>query len=320
MKFFKVSLLLLFLVLGLIAAYHTAGAQDTPPSGDDIVQGALLYDRWYAALNVDPPGATMPIWTRQTTNSRSGPDTWRCAECHGWDYRGAEGAYGSGSHYTGFPNAMRLAAETSIEDIVAHLKGAKDPAHDFSDYLNNKALTQLAVFLKHGTIDDDAYIDPVSLQVIDADIANGRQLYDDTCASCHGADGKTIVFRTEGVDEYLGSVANRDPWRFLHRTRFGTAGTDMPIGYTLNWIPEDGRDILAHTQTLPAGGALQPGEPGQSADTPLPRVPGGPASNLLTGILTGLGMFAGAVGYVLLFIGGFVVVGYLVVTILRRRK
>lgn len=319
MRLLKMGLLLLFVPLGLIAAYHTASAQDTRPSLDDMVHGALLYDKWYAALNVDPPDGTMPIWTRQTTNSRSGPDTWRCAECHGWDYRGAEGAYASGSHYTGFPNVMRLAADASVEEIVSHLNGTKDPAHDFSPYLSDTSLKQLAIFLKYGTLDDDAYIDPISLQVIDADRANGQQLYDETCASCHGTDGKTIVFRTEGVDEYLGSVANRDPWRFLHRTRFGTAGTTMPMGYTLNWTAEDGRDILAYAQTLPSGGALQPGEPGEPVE-PLPRVPGGPASNLFTGILTGLGTFAAAIGWALLFIGGFVVVGYFVVTILRRRK
>ena len=68
------------------------------PLSQDIIQGARLYDNWYAALNVLPPAGNMPIWARQTTNSRSGGDTWRCVECHGWDYRGSFGAYGSGSH------------------------------------------------------------------------------------------------------------------------------------------------------------------------------------------------------------------------------
>ena len=27
--------------------------------------------------------------------------TWRCKECHGWDYRGAPGAYSIGSDFTG---------------------------------------------------------------------------------------------------------------------------------------------------------------------------------------------------------------------------
>jgi len=41
--------------------------------------------------------ATSPLWATQSSNTRSGKDTWRCKECHGWDYMGVDGAYGSGS-------------------------------------------------------------------------------------------------------------------------------------------------------------------------------------------------------------------------------
>jgi mono/diheme cytochrome c family protein len=322
MRLFQQTRLLFFILLiGIaLALVVNARAQGTTPAGEDIVQGALLYDKWYAALGVQPPVGNMPIWSRQSTNTRSGSDTWRCSECHGWDYRGADGAYASGSHHTGFPDMMALAANMSVEDIVAHLKGGKDPAHDFSPYMNDKALTQLATFLKFGTIDDTTYINPVSLQVIGGDVAHGRQLFTSTCATCHGEDGKKIVFHTEGVDEYLGSVANRDPWRFLHRTRFGTAGTSMPVGYTLGWTPADGRDILAYAQSLPTGGEIPVSEPTARPSVIPSQVPGGPANNLWTGILTALGTFFGMAGYSILFIGGFILVGVIVVTILRRRK
>jgi hypothetical protein len=169
-------------------------------------------------------------------------------------------------------------------------------------------------------IDDTEYINPVSLQVIGGDAAHGKQLYTSTCAECHGEDGKKIVFRTEGVDEYLGSLANRDPWRFLHRTRFGTAGTAMPVGMTLGWTPADGRDILAYAQILPTGGEIPVEEPSVPSGEPPVQTLGGPASNLWTGILTGIGMFMGMAGYALVFIGGFILVGLTVVTILRKRK
>jgi thiosulfate dehydrogenase len=315
-----ISAIFIISLWNAVAFLSSVQAQSEPPSGEDIVRGAQLYDRWYAVLGVAPQTGDMPIWARQSTNTRSGPETWRCAECHGWDYRGASGAYGDGSHYTGFPDVMNLSGKMSIEEIVAHLNGEIDPAHDFSPYMDEKALSQLAVFLKSGTIDDTEYINPISLQVIDGDIDHGKQLYESTCAACHGAEGKKIIFRTEGVDEYLGSVANRDPWRFLHRTRFGVAGTSMPIGFNLGWTPEDGRDILAYAQFLPAGGALIVSEPA----APLPETPtkvlGGPATNLLTGILTGFGAFFGAVGFTTLFIGGFALIGIIVVTFLRRRK
>lgn len=311
-------LLVAVAIAGSCSAAAARAQADTPP-GEDIVRGALLYDKWYAALGVNPPAGNHPIWARQSTNTRAGPDTWRCSECHGWDYRGAQGAYASGSHFTGFPDVMTLSAAMSAEEIVAHLKGSNDRAHDFSPYLDDAALNQLAAFLKYGTIDDTAYVDPVSLQVKGADVARGRTLYEQTCASCHGPDGKAIVFRTEGVNEYLANVADRDPWRFLHRTRFGTAGTAMPVGYNLNWTPADGRDILAYAQTLPSGGEIAASGSPAPAATPAP-LPMGPNTDLLSGILTGLGAFAGGIGYAAAFIGGFVLIGYLVVSILRQRK
>jgi hypothetical protein len=313
---FLFLLLLGWIALAGITIVRAQG--DSPPS--DVIRGAQLYDKWFGVLGVEPPSGDMPIWSRQTTNTRSGPDTWRCVECHGWDYRGAQGAYASGSHQTGFPDVKTLAAELSPEEIVGHLKGSKDPAHNFSAYLDDTALTQLAIFLKNGTIDDTEYINPVSLQVIGGDAAHGKQLFTSTCTECHGEDGKKIVFRTEGVDEYLGSVANRDPWRFLHRTRFGTAGTAMPVGMTLGWTPADGRDILAYAQTLPTGGEIPAEEPNAPSGEPPDQTLGGPANNLWTGILTGIGMFVGMAGYALVFIGGFILVGLTVVTILRKRK
>ena len=297
----------------------SAWAQLENPLEQDIVRGAQLYDKWFAVLGVDPPAGNMPIWNRQSTNTRSGADTWRCSECHGWDYRGAQGAYSSGSHYTGFPDVMTLAKELSIEDIVSHLDGGKDTAHDISTFLDETALTQVAQFLKYGVIDDTQYINPVSLRVLDADINHGEVLYQSACSECHGVDGKKITFRTEGINESLGNVANRDPWRFLHRTRFGTAGNNMPVGVNLGWTPADGRDILAFAQTLPTGGEII-SEPTQNPlNTPAP-LQGGPATNFWTGMLTGLGMFLGMGIYAALFIGGFILVGVIVVTILRGRS
>src|SRR3990170_8788091 len=66
-------------------------------------RGGRLYDTWWKEADVAEPISDQPLWASQTTNTRSGPDTWRCKECHGWDYLGAAGAYGSGAHLTRFP-------------------------------------------------------------------------------------------------------------------------------------------------------------------------------------------------------------------------
>jgi thiosulfate dehydrogenase len=173
-----------------------------------------------------------------------------------------------------FSGFIYLLPRLEIEAIVDHLKGKIDPAHDFSAYLDETSMTQLAYFLKNGLIDNAEYIDPVSLRVVNPDIAHGQELYSSTCLSCHGEDGKAIVLQIEGINEYLGSVANRDPWRFLHRTRFGVAGTDMPVGLRLGWTTEDGRDVLAYAQSMPTGGVINSI---QILSQRLPSI--GPASN-----------------------------------------
>ena len=317
MKDPRCSIFVFLIALALLVASNALAATATP-SPDDIVRGAQLFDKWYAVLGVNPPKGNMPIWNRQTTNTRSGGDTWRCSECHGWDYRGSQGEYQAGSHYTGFPDLWMLVQDLEVKDIVDHLNGALDPAHDFSVYLDDPALTQLAFFLKSGIIDDSTYINPTSLRVIDADLTHGKELFQSTCTRCHGDDGKEIVFRTEGINEYLGSVANRDPFRFLHRTRFGVAGMDMPVGMSLGWQPTDGRDVLAYAQTLPTGGEIIT-EPNQNQQkTPAPQL-GGPAKNLWTGILTGLGTMVGMGVLAGVFIGGFILMALIVVVIFRRR-
>jgi thiosulfate dehydrogenase len=297
----------------------TALAADATPTPDELIRGAQLYDKWFAVLGVDPPADNMPIWSRQTTNTRSGGDTWRCAECHGWDYRGSQGEYQSGSHFTGFPDLYRLVPDLEVQDIIDHLNGKIDPAHDFSAYLDETSIAQLANFLKFGLIDDAEFINPVSLKILNADIVHGHDLFNSTCATCHGADGNKIVIQVEGINESLGNVANRDPWRFLHRTRFGLAGVDMPIGLNLGWTPADGRDVLAYVQSLPTGGTIVSQPTRDIQTTPAPQL-GGPASNLWTGILTSLGVLGGMFFAALAFIGGFILIALIVVFIFRGRR
>ncbi|MDP2727915.1 MAG: hypothetical protein Q8P59_10275, partial [Dehalococcoidia bacterium] len=68
----------------LLALVGVALAQADPAS---VAKGGRLYDEWWE----EAPGATepkgdQPLWATQTTNTRKGTDTWRCKECHGWDY------------------------------------------------------------------------------------------------------------------------------------------------------------------------------------------------------------------------------------------
>ena len=301
-----------FLALGF--ATHLAQASGDLQSQANIVRGAMLYDNWFAALGVDAPAGNMPIWARQTTNTRSGEDTWRCVSCHGWDYLGKDGAYHTGSgNYTGFPGLFSAEGGKSVDELVAILKGSQDPEHDFSSYLDDASLNDMAGFLNSALVDDSLYIDAQTLSVKDGDAAKGKTLYDAQCARCHGQDGATLKFRFEGRDATLGTLAVVDPWRFLHKTRFGTPGTEMVIGYDLGWQPQDGRDVLLYAQSLPTGLENPAGTPSLSGREGETGQPGGPAQNLFTGILTALGAMATGLGFALVL--GIVLIGVIFVVV-----
>ncbi|MBI3126633.1 MAG: c-type cytochrome [Candidatus Tectomicrobia bacterium] len=223
------------------------------PSPGAIALGGRLYDKWWKAVpGAKEPSGDHPLWALQTTNKLKGPATWRCKECHGWDYRGKDGAYGSGSHRTGFTGLMAVRAK-SVDQIKDALKGAANPKHNFSAGLDDAALTNLAIFLKHGLVDLAPAIDAKAKKPLKADSARGQQL-SAMCAACHGPDGKKLNFGKPDKPEYVGTVAKANPWEFVHKVRTGHPGAEppMPAGVELGWNLQDALDILAYSATLPA--------------------------------------------------------------------
>lgn len=141
------------------------------------------------------------------------------------------------------------ASEKSRDDLAKQLKGDIDSEHDFS-VLTDVHIEHLVDFLKWGMIDMAEHIDYGTKKAIGADLAHGKQLFDSTCASCHGSDGKMINFGSEQEPEYLGDLANGNPWETLHKIRFGQPGTAMPAGVANGWDIADAVDVLGYAQTL----------------------------------------------------------------------
>ena len=93
-----------------------------------IARGGKLYDKWWAENGTAKPEgmhAAYPIKDGKYANHNS----FRCKECHGWDYRGKDGAYKSGSHASGIKGVSAMAGKdpAAIEAIL------KDKNHAFSD-------------------------------------------------------------------------------------------------------------------------------------------------------------------------------------------
>lgn len=289
----------------------------------NIPRGGALYDKWYAVIGKDAPAGNQPIWSRQTTNTLSGADTWRCSTCHGWDYQGKDGAYRAGTNYTGFPGLLTSAQKLSKEEVIASLSGKNDPGHDFSTYMASSDLSDLADFIKSGLIDDNQYINQQTLDVIGGDTANGKKLYDSSCGNCHGPDGSAKNISFEGQEVGLGRVGAIDPWRFLHKTRFGTPGTEMPLHAAMSpaWTPQNGRDVLAYVQQSFKTGQETPNPSGALTGHETPAVsPGGPVNGAFGGFLTALGAITTSIGFTILLGTVLVVIIFLVVWTMRDRK
>lgn len=223
-----------------------ASAQDEPENATDvwdIARGGQLYDNWMSVLDADVPEGSHPLYPAD--GKKQGKDSWRCKECHGWDYRGKDGAYSSGSHFTGIIGISGLAGANEA-DIAAAITSDD---HAFADKLNASSVAKLAKFIASGQIDTDEWIDRSSKQA-KGDPAKGARLYQTICAVCHGFNGTDINFKTEESPEFVGTVAADNPWETIHKIRFGQPGVGMIAlgGLDMQTMV----DILAYTQTLPA--------------------------------------------------------------------
>jgi len=230
------------------AATNAPAATSAPKVNGDVARGGRLYDNWWEEIGAKTPSTDQPLWKTQTTNTRKGGDTWRCKECHGWDYKGKDGAYGSGSHKTGFVGVAG-AKSKSVADVVTALKGKPNADHDFSQVMKEQDLVDLALFITQGQVD--------TATMVNADksskggvAANGKTQYEKVCTNCHGPQGNAINFGDYAALEFVGHVAADNPWEFMHKVRFGQPGWPMPSGLSNEWKLQDYLDVLAYAQTL----------------------------------------------------------------------
>jgi thiosulfate dehydrogenase len=226
---------------------HTPASHHAHDTTDiwDVARGGQLYDNWMAVLEADEPKQTHPAYP--AAGKKKGASTWRCKECHGWDYKGKDGAYAKGSHFTGIKGVRGV---VGMEPAKIHAI-IMDKTHGLTErMMPHSAMEKLALFLSRGQIDTDRYIDRAAKKA-GGNPRRGAQFYQTICAVCHGFDGKDINFKTAEKPEYIGTVCSANPWEALHKIRFGQPGVGMVALSVLDI--EDLVDILAYCQTLPPG-------------------------------------------------------------------
>ena len=132
-------------------------------------RGGKLYDKWYAVTGAEAPATSHPLYPADKKYAAKPKANWRCKECHGWDYMGADGAYKSGKHASGI-KGINGAAGRDTAEIVAILK---DEKHGYGDKLGDADLQDLALFVSEGQVDMDKYIDRASKSPRNGDADKG---------------------------------------------------------------------------------------------------------------------------------------------------
>ncbi len=241
-KLGKLALVAIFAVAAYASVPLTTVAVSAAEDSVDVVsiaRGGLLYDKWYKVIKAPEPEETHPAWPVANTN-KSGSTTQRCKSCHGWDLKGVDGAYGSGSYLTGIPGVTAYAG-APIEDIIAIIK---DDTHGFDGMMDEGDYYDLANFVSNGQFDIDAFIDRQTKAAV-GDVALGAGYYGTLCANCHGADGDL----PKDMGTTLGSVANSNPWEAIQKVLNGQPGEQMPALRAFDI--QVSADIVAYVQTLP---------------------------------------------------------------------
>ncbi|MDP3689790.1 c-type cytochrome [Bradyrhizobium sp.] len=218
-----------------------------PPQPTEIwlrAAGGRIYDNWWDALDRRKPEGTHPAYPG--AGKRTGANTWRCVECHGWDYNGKDGLYGSGERYTGI-KGIRGAVGRDVNRIAALLRA--EPHSYKRELINDEEVQRVAIFVSRGQDNADRLID-LKTGTARGDPVRGAGLFQTTCAACHGFDGRALDWGAAKEPAYVGTEANKFPHEVLHKIRNAHPGVVM---INLRGFPlQDAIDVLAFARTLPS--------------------------------------------------------------------
>lgn len=245
-----IAILVLITILVIASETIQVNATESKNIIGNAFRGALLYDNWIAVLEQTPPEGNSPLWGLQDTNKLQGASTWRCQECHGWDYKGIDGAFANGNHVTGFKGIQNMIGKTH-EEVYAFLDGTNKENHNFSLYMDEKDLNDLVAFIRTKQIDLSLVVNYETREILGHQ-ENGALYFAETCQQCHGENAQDILVKHQNMDMFISDLAIVDPWQAIHHVRFSnpTIGFDHSFeqaGLSFYKII----DVLTYVQTLP---------------------------------------------------------------------
>ncbi len=204
-----------------------------------IARGGKLYDKWFKVIKAETPKDTHPAWPAANTKKK-GNVTWRCKSCHGWDGKGKDGAYASGSYKTGIKGINGMAGA----DTAAIIAVMKDETHALAGKMDDQDFMDLANYVSKGQVDTGKYIDAAAKMPKGGVAAKGEVYFNTLCAQCHGKDGSMPKDMKKTLAKQMSN-----PWEVMHKILNGQPGEQMPALRALD--RQIVVDIMAHLTTLP---------------------------------------------------------------------
>lgn len=217
------------LLVGLV--FPATAAEDVSA----MARGGKLYDNWFKETKQSRPEETHPAYP---ASGKYAKQSWRCKECHGWDFKGKDGASGKNDHATGVKGVTGMAGK----DPKAVAAAIMDAKHGYQGKLSAQDAADLGLFISKGLPDLAKYVDPATGKP-KGNAAKGEVYFNTLCAGCHGTDGKKV-----STGAAVGALKS-DPFQLLHKSLNGQPGEAMPALRSLD--PSIAADILAHAQSLP---------------------------------------------------------------------
>ena len=140
-----------------------------------VVRGGRLYDNWSLESRGRAPNHPNPAFKPRQVRVATA-DSWRCVECHAWDYQGKHGIKGiSGRQKT---------------DAVALAALLKDANHGYGELLSEGDRLDLANFIAGGQTDMRKLLALAGRTKPGQSTSD--KVYATLCANCHGLDGTRL--------------------------------------------------------------------------------------------------------------------------------
>lgn len=240
---------------------ETEDPYETAYENADKSLGGIMYDKfWATEAKFDQSNANLAKFNATG-------DFFRCKQCHGWDGLGSAGSYINRGPKTTRPNVSglnlyQLAQTKTYKELFDAMKktaGRRDIAFDLTTYnpttnategdkmpnyaqiLTDAQIWDIVKFMKEGMFDVTQLYDatytgtyPTGTATYanvgkDGNAANGNSFYTANCASCHGADGKTLTMENMSLGKFIRSK----PYEVQHKVQNGQLGSPMVGEFTM---------------------------------------------------------------------------------------